>query len=69
MTEALKSFIEQNIDLIEDKNFEDLYINAYMEYINERDKIKPLDISALTEILTELFDEEPIFDDNPTLSE
>ena len=66
MTEALKSFIERNIDLIEDKNFEDLYINAYMEYINELDKIKPLDISALTDILDEIFGEEPIFDDNLT---
>lgn len=66
MTEALKSFIERNIQLIEDKNFKDLYINAYVEYMNERDKIKPIDISALTDILFQLFDKEPIFDDNLT---
>ena len=66
MTEALKSFIERNIQLIEDKNFEDLYINAYMEYVNERNKVKPTDISALTDILTEIFAKEPIFDDNLT---
>lgn len=66
MTEALKSFIERNINLIEDKNFEDLYINAYMEYMNERDKVKPTDISALTDILFQLFGKEPIFDNNLT---
>ena len=61
MTEELKLFIERNIDLIEDKNFEDLYINAYMEYTNERNGVKPTDISALTDILAEIFGEEPIF--------
>ena len=66
MTEALKSFIEETIDLIEDKNFEDLYFNADLEYMTERDKLKPTDISALTDILCELFGEEPIFDDNLT---
>ena len=66
MTEALKLFIERNIDLIEDKNFEDLYINAYMEYINEEDKVKPKDISALTDTLHDIFGEEPIFDNNFT---
>ena len=66
MTEALKSFIERNIQLIEDKNFEDLYINAYMEYRNERTGVKPTDIRALTNILADIFGEEPIFTPNLT---
>ena len=66
MTEALKLFIERNIDLIEDKNFEDLYINAYMEYMNERNGIKPIDIRDLTDILAEIFGEEPILNPNLT---
>lgn len=66
MIEALKLFIERNIDLIEDRKFEELYGNASAEYMNERDKIKPTDINALTDILTDLFGEEPIFDANIT---
>lgn len=68
MTEALKSFIERNIQLIEDKNFDVLYMNAYMEYMemSNRDKVKPTDISALTDILFQLFGKEPIFDNNLT---
>ena len=67
MTEALKLFIERNIELIEDKNFEELYSNAYANWLNNLGKeIKPLDISALTDILTEIFGKEPIFDGNLT---
>ena len=66
MTNQLKNFIERNIELIEDKNFEDLYINAYMEYRNERNGVKPTDISALTDILANIFGEEPIFTPNLT---
>lgn len=65
MTEELKSFIERNIDLIEDKKFEDLYNNAYASWLNKLG-IMPMDIRDLTDILFQLFDKEPIFDDNLT---
>ena len=60
MTEALKLFIEKNISLIENKQLNWIYDSAYVLYME--DKLKPLDISALTDILSNVFDNEPIFD-------
>ena len=65
MTEALKSFIERNIDLIEDKKFEELYDNAYADWLNGLE-IKPMDIRDLTGLLTDVFGKEPILDDGMT---
>ena len=59
MRPELKDFIERHIQLIEDKNFEDLYIEAYMEYMNDSDLV-PSDVNSLTDVLTEVFGEEPI---------
>ena len=65
MTEALKSFIERNIQLIEDRKFKELYDNTYASWLNHLG-IKPMDIRDLTAILTELFGEEPILDADMT---
>ena len=65
MTEALKSFIERNIDLIEDRKFEELYDNAYDSWLNNLG-IMPMDIRDLTGVLSDVFDDEPIFDANLT---
>ena len=65
MTEELKSFIERNIDLIEDRKFKELYDNTYAGWLNHLG-IKPMDIRDLTAILTEVYGEEPILDDDLT---
>ena len=65
MTEALKLFIERNIDLIEDRKFKELYDYIYANWLNQLG-IKPMDIRDLTAILTELFGEEPILDADMT---
>lgn len=65
MTEALKVFIERNIDLIEDRKFEELYDNIYDNWLNNLG-IHPIDIRDLTATLTEVFGKEPILNDDMT---